>query len=1317
MAEAKKKARRGLDGTRGDPFGGRSHAARGARSRRGPRQPAPAPGRGRADRRAPAQVRPGAIELHPDEVALVVHYEVVLAQPDGSQAPVSGSHGTKKVTVKSLSERTDLEALAAEVVDRCKLIHPSKAGLVQGLLQQLLRRHLQQQQQQQVPTVSGQHQLEQQQAPGQQAQPGAAAHAPAAAASLRPGSAAPRPGSGRPASAQRPSSRGQQQQQQQQQQQLLAGSPGSYTRRRLPLQADDDEVAAAAAAAQLTQRVVVQASDIFEALPSPPPAFIEDLDALLEGLYDDAIAARAAAAGGIAALFRDARNHEACAARGRGAASWRGRGRGPRRPRRRARRGAGGRSARGAGRVARAQASSANRARTQVGTLLMDLASLELLQRAPAREAAEGPGSTPGVLAARAAAAAAAAAPPLGERERRLAGLVCRQDRFLHLAVATLANLAEDPAVARKMHKRDVVALLAALLGRPHVELLCLGVTFMRRLCIYSEAKDRLASLPGVVPALLGLLSPGCGAELAGGAARLLHNLSFDEALRCQMVAGGLVPLASIDDGAKAAFVFCPSALPRLYGSLLRAMGGSQAGGPGSGGGGGGDAAFAGFAGALSGGGGGGCDLRSVPELIALAWFCAGERLERLLRRCLASGDELGWKLVRNLVAAGGEDAAARVLGQAGDMMALLQARAARGGQATAVRLPPWRRWCCVSNGPPLQDPAVGPELFLEVLGVLAAACDALSNAPARGGDGGEGGGSALGRLLDPEPVTALLQGCLRPGALEDDALLEAVVLLGALAGTPEFDGALAASGLLAALVGLVADKRADNEFVLQVVPYLIDLLQDSCPPVRRLVGACLDAAMDASEALAGTIRSLKFEAHNQDWLALAGPQASALMAAAAAAAAAAGHACDATAPAAGLGRAPGGEGLQRGAAPGSLAAGVTGAAQRMWGGAGDGTEDAAGMQWLPSGAGGGDDGGSLGGDAWGRGVAGEGSGLLGPGGGLQLQAGGQRVITAITAMAQASRQAARRGGTRWLLLLALVAVALRGAGALNLKAVCPDQSDRYCYGKDAWFHTYYLWTVYYDNCDPTEYDFAGDGSSIADCYIRGRHSNMISAYCNILGANCNPCGSCGRSYTGYSTALNKIVTGPGLPHTACPLHAHRAAGACDTSCTNAYTAGGCAPCGATARRSSDAVAPDATPSSAVPAHHPYHPRDPHHPPAPSPSPAPGPSPGCGDMDEVLGVSVGELAKVLSQVFCDGGFEGDRTDGGGGFVGFTFAGAVLDQLDFNDDGVHSCEEYKKAYPEHMHRPGLRLPRPRCKLSERGKEMLVHINTGKRPARR
>lgn len=34
-----------------------------------------------------------------------------------------------RITVKSLSERTDLQALAAEIVDKCKLIHPSKVHL------------------------------------------------------------------------------------------------------------------------------------------------------------------------------------------------------------------------------------------------------------------------------------------------------------------------------------------------------------------------------------------------------------------------------------------------------------------------------------------------------------------------------------------------------------------------------------------------------------------------------------------------------------------------------------------------------------------------------------------------------------------------------------------------------------------------------------------------------------------------------------------------------------------------------------------------------------------------------------------------------------------------------------------------------------------------------------------------------------------------------------------------------------------------------------------------------------------------------------
>jgi hypothetical protein len=86
-------------------------------------------------------------------------------------------------------------------------------------------------------------------------------------------------------------------------------------------------------------------------------------------------------------------------------------------------------------------------------------------------------------------------------------------------------------------------------------------------------------------------------------------------------VAAGLLYQLSIEDSAKPIFAFCSGALPRLYESIMRAMG-AGASGPSSGAAGGlglQDSSFAGFAGVLAAAGGAGGDLRSVPELIALA--------------------------------------------------------------------------------------------------------------------------------------------------------------------------------------------------------------------------------------------------------------------------------------------------------------------------------------------------------------------------------------------------------------------------------------------------------------------------------------------------------------------------------------------------------------------------------------------------------------------------------------------------------------------------------------------------------------------------
>lgn len=53
----------------------------------------------------------------------------------------------------------------------------------------------------------------------------------------------------------------------------------------------------------------------------------------------------------------------------------------------------------------------------------------------------------------------------------------------------------------------------------------------------------------------------------------------------------------------------------------------------------------------------------------------------------------------------------------------------------------------------------------------------------------------------------------------------------------------------------------------MQVVFYLIDLLQDKNKEVQKVADQCLDIVMDTDEEWAVRIRNLKFEAFNQEWL------------------------------------------------------------------------------------------------------------------------------------------------------------------------------------------------------------------------------------------------------------------------------------------------------------------------------------------------------------------------------------------------------------------------------------------------------------------
>uniref|UniRef100_A0AAR2JAX8 Kinesin-associated protein 3b n=1 Tax=Pygocentrus nattereri TaxID=42514 RepID=A0AAR2JAX8_PYGNA len=82
------------------------------------------------------KVKPGNIDVHPTEKALVVHYEV--------EASIRGERGDavheerkecqKIIRLKSLNASTDVALLARKVVEECKLIHPSKVAEVEHLL-------------------------------------------------------------------------------------------------------------------------------------------------------------------------------------------------------------------------------------------------------------------------------------------------------------------------------------------------------------------------------------------------------------------------------------------------------------------------------------------------------------------------------------------------------------------------------------------------------------------------------------------------------------------------------------------------------------------------------------------------------------------------------------------------------------------------------------------------------------------------------------------------------------------------------------------------------------------------------------------------------------------------------------------------------------------------------------------------------------------------------------------------------------------------------------------------------------------------------
>ena len=88
------------------------------------------------------RVKAGRLDVHPTEKALVVNYELEATILGELGDPMLGDRKEcqKIIRLKSLNEQTDITALAKEVINKCKLIHPSKVPEVEQLLYYLQNR-------------------------------------------------------------------------------------------------------------------------------------------------------------------------------------------------------------------------------------------------------------------------------------------------------------------------------------------------------------------------------------------------------------------------------------------------------------------------------------------------------------------------------------------------------------------------------------------------------------------------------------------------------------------------------------------------------------------------------------------------------------------------------------------------------------------------------------------------------------------------------------------------------------------------------------------------------------------------------------------------------------------------------------------------------------------------------------------------------------------------------------------------------------------------------------------------------------------------
>ncbi|OMJ87705.1 hypothetical protein SteCoe_10549 [Stentor coeruleus] len=414
-----------------------------------------------------------------------------------------------------------------------------------------------------------------------------------------------------------------------------------------------------------------------------------------------------------------------------------------------------------------------------------------------------------------------------------------KQNKLLFLCFSILLNIAEDLQIERKIKKRKIISYLIMMLAKDNIALLDVVLRFLKKLSIFAEGKNEMHEQEHIISKLQRFVPCPHHQSICELVLKLILNLSFDSNIRQQLDTLGFIPRLvsllkhapfrgltlkilyqlSMDDKSKSTFTYT-ECLPMLFLMISQHP-----------------------------------EAKVGKELVAVAInLCMnsrnaeiisdGKQLDILIKRALQNQDDLIMKLIRNISGA--------------CKSSLIQ--------ETLYKYTP--KFISAAVSIPEMD------FVVEVLGVLV-------NIDSE---------ELWSKALPNTQLLEFIQKNIVPGYAEDDIILECIMLISTIVCSDKCAKLIGGTTIIKQLNSLLEEKQEDDEMVMQimfsfyklllskstrenilhetkVVNYLMELLQDQNPRIKKMADEILALVQEIDEEWKEEIKLKRFQIHNQEWL------------------------------------------------------------------------------------------------------------------------------------------------------------------------------------------------------------------------------------------------------------------------------------------------------------------------------------------------------------------------------------------------------------------------------------------------------------------